>query len=90
MAIPSAFSPNGDGVNDEFGLMTDGIPEYYQLEIYDRWGERVFVSYKVENQWDGTMENGDEAQGGVYFYVIQGRCNQGENFKKKGDLTLLR
>ncbi|MBX9448386.1 MAG: gliding motility-associated C-terminal domain-containing protein [Taibaiella sp.] len=90
VAIPSAFSPNGDGVNDEFGLMTDGIPEYYQLEIYDRWGKRVFVSYKVENQWDGTMENGEEAQGGVYFYVIQGRCNQGENFKKKGDLTLLR
>ncbi|MBX9449097.1 MAG: gliding motility-associated C-terminal domain-containing protein [Taibaiella sp.] len=88
--IPNAFSPNGDGVNDRFGVVTDGHPEEFRLEIFNRWGERVFISYKPEDTWDGTYEEGTPADAGVYFYTVKGLCYGGDLFRKRGDLTLVR
>ncbi|MBX9449096.1 MAG: gliding motility-associated C-terminal domain-containing protein [Taibaiella sp.] len=90
LMIPNAFSPNGDGLNDRFGVLTDVYPEDFRLEIFNRWGERVFISYKPDNTWDGTDEEGTPADAGVYFYKVRGVCYDQRVFIKRGDLTLVR
>jgi len=68
--IPNAFSPNGDGVNDFFQVMSNGLPIFkFQFSIFDRWGGEVFSSSGIENGWDGK-KNGKDCPGGVYVYKI--------------------
>jgi gliding motility-associated-like protein len=55
--LPDAFSPNGDGVNDGYKLFFDRAPTFYHVEIYDRWGHRVFESFDYEEAWNGTYFN---------------------------------
>lgn len=90
MVIPTAFSPNGDGLNDAFGIVTDGNPSDFKLEIFNRWGDRIFISIKPHVKWNGTYENGKNADIGTYFYMVQGKCYDGSVFRKKGDVTLIR
>ncbi len=68
--IPNAISPNGDGKNDVWRL--DFINVYYpdaEIEIFNRWGERIFYSRGYNNVWDGSY-NGDPLPVGTYYYVI--------------------
>lgn len=87
--IPNAFSPNGDGVNDNFGLVTEAAQVINQFAIYNRWGERVFISFAPFETWDGTYK-GKPAEAGTYFYYLKYTCSNGEEFIKKGDLLLIR
>ncbi len=88
--VPNAFSPNGDGHNDEFRLLhTDNI-ELIRFNIYNRYGELVFTTDYPGSAWDGKYK-GVDAEIGNYYYLVQYRC--GYNAKEtllKGDLTLLR
>jgi len=89
---PSAFSPNGDGLNDAFRPVIEaGCPiRQYTLSIYNRFGQRVFSSADPAKGWDGTY-NGTAADAGVYFYQVQFKGGTQEvDYYKKGDLTLLR
>jgi len=65
--IPNIFSPNGDGINDEFKILADGI-EAMELKIFNRWGELIFQSQ--EAAWDGKGANGNKAPTAVYFYTL--------------------
>lgn len=88
----SAFSPNGDGVNDRFGPVADGACPVtdYRMEIYNRWGQRVFVSFNADETWDGTI-NGKPADAGTYMYRVQARSGLRYTVvQQKGDLTLIR
>lgn len=67
---PSAFSPNGDGVNDYFGIGYIGLLYGYQLNIYDRWGGMIFESTDPDAKWDGLAADGTPAGTGTYTYVI--------------------
>jgi gliding motility-associated-like protein len=68
--IPNAFSPDGDGVNDDFKVIYDGYSIVdFRLSIFDRWGGMVFSSSGIENGWDGKKA-GKECPGGVYVYKI--------------------
>lgn len=89
--VPSAFSPNGDGLNDEFKIITDCIFQDFSLSIYNRWGERVYIGYKTDEGWDG-MYSGHYADAGVYFYYIEAIPLLGDSRRmvRKGDLTLIR
>jgi gliding motility-associated-like protein len=89
LRMPNAFSPNGDALNDGFGPETSGNPKQYAMRIYNRWGQMIFVSYKVGQKWDGTY-GGQPATVGTYFYSITGECANGEQIELKGDITLLR
>ena len=64
--IPDAFTPNGDGINDVFGVKGEGI-QNFTLRIFNRWGEEVFSSNNPKQQWDG-MFKGKPAEGGSYVY----------------------
>lgn len=88
-ALPNAFTPNGDGLNDIFIPKLDCFAGAYQLGIFNRFGERVFVSFNQNAGWDGTLRNG-QVDVGVYFYYLQYQTPNGELKQYKGDLTLLR
>jgi gliding motility-associated-like protein len=68
--IPNAFTPDGDGINDEFFGKGQNISEY-SMAIYDRWGNLVFYSDDLNKHWDGKTKNGEETVlMDVYVYNI--------------------
>lgn len=87
--FPSAFSPNGDNLNDRARLLGDvaGVTDY-QLSIYNRWGQQVFTTTNPLEGWNG-MQGASLSDIGVYYYYIQYTYN-GESAMMKGDLTLIR
>ncbi len=88
--IPNAFSPNNDGVNDEFRLIHPVDLQVDDFLIFDRWGELVFRAQSLEDSWNGHLKGGD-AENGTYFYLLRYTCqSSGKQFVQKGDLTLLR
>jgi gliding motility-associated-like protein len=88
--IPNAFSPNGDGNNDVFRVLTTAGIELQQLEIYDRWGKKVWGTNNYRFGWDGTIE-GKQADLGAYYYVLRYKCTRDQNnYTKKGDVLLVR
>src|SRR5690606_33088470 len=64
--IPNVFTPNEDGANDLFSL---NFP-YEKVEIYNRWGNKVFESTDKDNYWNGKTTCGKELAEGVYYYLI--------------------
>lgn len=88
-SFPSAFTPNGDGKNDQFRVILYGNEQSYELQIYNRWGQQVFLSRDPAVGWDGTY-NGVPQDIGVYFYRVRGKCITGQDLESAGELTLLR
>lgn len=90
--IPNAFTPNGDGINDYFlprQVLSDGMM-FFKMEIFNRWGRRVFISQNNEGRgWDGKV-NGQEQPIGVYVYKIEISYGNGKVEFYKGNVSLLR
>jgi gliding motility-associated-like protein len=92
--IPNAFSPNGDGINDFFSIFANEDTKIiHQLNIYDRWGELIFIKKDfAPNQeslgWDGTFR-GKKSMLGVYTYWAEVEFLDGKKKFFKGDLTLI-
>lgn len=94
MLVPNAFSPNGDAKNETFSITSNNRCGFYNfsMSIYDRWGQRVFISYIPTQGWDGTFHN-KEMEVGTYFYYIEYSPTSNIDTPKKslkGDLTLIR
>lgn len=88
LGIPNAFSPNGDGINDEFKI-TDGIFNNFVLMIYNRWGNLVFSSTNPSIGWDGNYE-GQPANLGTYRYRISFQNADNLTISKTGSFILIR
>lgn len=86
--IPIAFSPNGDGINDVFNVLPSNISTF-TLEVFNRWGEKVFSTSSLSNGWDGVYKNEPQPVDG-YTYYLQGIRLDGEPFQQKGVVMLLR
>lgn len=69
--IPNSFTPNNDGINEEFGPKTMCKFTDYKLTIFDRWGEKIFESNSPKKHWDGTLK-GKACKDDVYVYLIEG------------------
>ena len=88
--IPNIFSPNEDGTNDVFKIEAPLVEKIEGFKIFDRWGEKLFVSGGSDIAWDGTFL-GKRLPPGVYVYVIDIRCElNGEIISTWGDITLIR
>jgi gliding motility-associated-like protein len=87
--IPNVFTPNGDGQNDVFHVTVGGMKQYY-IEIFNRWGERLFQADSPDIDWDGTSSGGVKESDGDYYYLIN--CTDFENtsFKYHGYIQLIR
>jgi gliding motility-associated-like protein len=89
--IPNAFSPgNSDEINKEFKPYGYGIVNY-RMNIYNRWGERVFETEDFDVGWDGTHYlNGNDCIAGSYAYYIEVENIYGQIFKYEDQLRLIR
>jgi len=89
--IPDAFTPNGDGLNDEFrilGLPPENITEFH-FQIFNRWGELVFSTRNIEEGWDGTLK-GSDCMAGMYVWAIYYQENNRHTVSNKGTILLIR
>ena len=69
--IPAGFSPNGDGLNDYFKVSGEDVIDFSMI-VYNRWGQKLYQSFDMDNGWDGKTKLGDEVvDGGVYFYRVE-------------------
>ena len=82
--IPNSFTPNNDGVNDEFRIYGSEI-DFDRMMIFNRWGELIFETTALDMGWGG-----EEWPVGVYFYRVYYRDSQGLNEKVLGSLSLIR
>lgn len=91
--MPNVFTPNGDGINDGFGPAVEESVARYKMYISDRWGNRVFAT-ESSQRWNGTVNGGNDAAEGVYFYVIEYIFESGNGpllqDQQTGQVTLLR
>ncbi|WP_276131958.1 gliding motility-associated C-terminal domain-containing protein [Polluticoccus soli] len=87
--MPNAFSPNGDGKNDVFRVLTPGHNELVTFLIKNRFGETVFFTSDVNKGWDGIYM-GEPQDVGTYFYYLQYKCADASIHDKKGDVVLVR
>jgi gliding motility-associated-like protein len=88
--FPSAFTPNGDGLNDIFRPTGNDIVDFH-LMVFDRWGQMLFETYDPGLGWDGKS-NGQYAEPGIYTYVATygSTDNPVETVKTTGTFTLVR
>ena len=87
VSSPNVFSPNEDGINDEFCVDLENILDY-QIYLYDRWGVEVFHSNNETSCWDGEIM-GQKASAGTYYYVIEVEDSKNEKASYRGSFTLL-
>lgn len=88
VVFPNSFSPNGDGLNDEFIFESAFINEV-QFSIFDRWGREIFESRNSES-WDGTFANGIEAKSGQYILKYSFQDLDGQIIDRTVTLNLIR
>jgi gliding motility-associated-like protein len=87
--VPNVFTPNGDGENEFFIIELNEYSDF-QLEIYDRWGIKVFASDEQAEGWNGKiMNDGNPASDGTYYYILDWDSG-GTSYHKTGFITLLR
>ena len=92
--VPNIFSPNGDGINDVFGI-TSNFPDITvnRFIIYDRWGNNVFSQHNKLlsdlDSWNGLYGN-KEVSEGVYMYLFSITAKDGSSIIKAGDITIIR
>jgi gliding motility-associated-like protein len=90
--MPNAFTPNGDGLNDEFGPVGQMHSiEKYQLTIYDRWGSKVFESEDPKQLWNGSFDNtGPNMPPGIYVYDLYYKATRKDPYHEQKMLTLIK
>ena len=88
IVIPSAFTPNEDGVNDRFQIVGRDIAAA-QLKVYSRWGNQIFEGDGLKG-WDGLLENLRFVEQGVYAYVAEIVMESGEVLQRQGYVTVLK
>jgi len=86
--VPTAFSPNSDGVNDILNVINFGQNEFIDFAIYSRWGQEMFFTTDINEGWDGRFK-GQNQEVGTYVYYARVICNN-ENILKTGNITLIR
>ncbi|MBQ7551426.1 MAG: gliding motility-associated C-terminal domain-containing protein [Bacteroidales bacterium] len=87
--IPSAFTPNGDGLNDEFIVYAPMEISHYECTIFDKASRVLFQTKSIQQGWNGTCE-GKLLPTGGYFYIIKYRDKLNEQHIEKGQVVLVR
>jgi gliding motility-associated-like protein len=85
--IPNSFTPNGDGLNDTFGVYGEAIKEF-NMQIFNRWGQMIFETNNFNTQWDGKHDGVNVPQG-TYVYKYTARGITGAQAYKDGVVTVI-
>ena len=86
--IPTAFTPNGDGLNDLFYVKANFEPRNFEMTILNRNGERVFQTRDMNIGWDGKIR-GATLPFGMYVYIIKYKDSQGNEQQQQGQILLI-
>ena len=89
--IPNAFTPNGDGLNDDFfsaGYVMNVAS--YRMKIFNRWGDEVFTAGDINQTWHGLDRNGDPVPQGTYVYRMEVVTIGGKEHVFTGQVNLIR
>ncbi|MBS1684873.1 MAG: gliding motility-associated C-terminal domain-containing protein [Bacteroidetes bacterium] len=86
---PNAFTPNGDGTNDAYKVYTRCPFRFFEIRIFDRWGEQLYQSYDIGDAWDGSYR-GQALEPGVFVYHLFLTTEEGNTEMHKGSVTLIR
>ena len=88
--IVNAMTLNNDGINERFAIRNNGQSEIILVQVFNRWGETVFESTSIEDQWDGTFR-GKLVNPAVFTYLVKVRCIGGkETSVLRGNVTVIR
>ena len=88
--VPDAFTPNGDGINDSFLAKGVGIKQF-EIQIFDRWGHKVFVADNIETAWDGRSRNSIESvKQDVYIWKAQVLDIHNKKHQLSGHVSLIK
>ena len=92
--MPTAFTPNGDGLNDFYFPSSRGIKTIVKFTIYDRFGKVVYEAKNFPPNdktygWDGKIKSQSQSSE-VFVYYIQALCDLGQTVFKKGSFVLLK
>lgn len=88
--VPNAFTPNDDGLNDEFLPIVQGIFEAEIFDVFNRWGQLVYSTTDITKGWDGKHD-GKESEMGTYVYYLKGKSGTtAKEYFVKGNVVLLR
>ena len=85
----NAFSPNGDGINDRWLITNNNCFKSARVDIFNRYGARVFEDASYSNNWDGTYK-GKALADGTYYYIVTYELVNGKKVYRKGNVTILR
>ncbi|HUH74553.1 MAG TPA: PKD domain-containing protein [Chitinophagales bacterium] len=86
--VPQVFTPNGDGKNDFFNLLSSNV-QSFQLFVYNRWGTLIFSTDDLKNGWDGTYQGKLQPMDNYTYYAV-GTKVDGSDFTIQGSILLLR
>jgi len=86
--VPNAFTPDGDDHNNTFFAVVNNVSEF-EMMIFNRWGELIFVSNSVDTHWDGTYA-GEKSPDGIYVWKIKYTDLNGLSYDLIGHVALLR
>ncbi|MCZ2140181.1 MAG: gliding motility-associated C-terminal domain-containing protein [Bacteroidia bacterium] len=88
--LPNAFTPNGDGNNDVFRVLKYGDVKILSFEVYNRYGQQVFMTKNIDEGWDGQFK-GVLAELATYFYLVKYKCPLNDEVQiLRGDVILIR
>ncbi|MFY0643470.1 MAG: gliding motility-associated C-terminal domain-containing protein [Bacteroidia bacterium] len=86
--VPSAFTPNNDNLNDAFGIVGLAVKDV-TIEIYNRWGERIYEGFNLDDKWDATYL-GKAVPMGTYLYLIKYSDFEDKIYQRSGTINLIR
>jgi gliding motility-associated-like protein len=87
--VVTAFTPNGDGKNETFIPFSVGIKKLNYFRVFNRWGQLLYSTTRLNKGWDGRL-GGIEQAGGVYIWMVEGVTMDDKLITKKGTVTLIR
>lgn len=87
--IPNVFTPNNDGKNDFFNIVTNGLVTIQEFRVYNRWGKMIYNNDNPAEGWDGR-DGGDPAPSEVYVYRMVLQIGDNPPEVRSGDVTLIR
>ncbi|MEI6313082.1 MAG: gliding motility-associated C-terminal domain-containing protein, partial [Bacteroidota bacterium] len=90
IAIPSAFTPNGDGLNDIYKILATKNLSLKSFAIFNRWGELVFKTNDINTGWDGRYKGREQPIGTFVYYIEALKISSKDNYNITGTVTLIR
>jgi gliding motility-associated-like protein len=85
VVIPNIFSPNGDGINDSFFITHNGFKDFH-IDIFNRWGQKLYSSDAANFAWDGKDTNGQYVSDGTYYFILKGTSLGGKEYDEHGSV----